>query len=326
MSPRHQESCPSFVYAKPVTRPPPCHDDPMAVWEPDRDTALRIAAMAYIDRITDQSGGAITRAQLEAFIFQGQAIKLIDPSRGIRNPAMLPATLSILTNPRSGYQDHAGPDGFPRYSIREGEWAQGDNRKLQAAYELAVPIIWLQTISPGRFVSVAPVYLMEADAQRGQYTLAISDELRSAFRSSTPLEAAYAEAITRRRLHQPAFRLRVMDAYSDRCAICSLGHPQLLDAAHIIPDREARGVPEVRNGISLCQIHHSAFDANIVGIRPDYVVQVSQPLLDEIDGPMLRHGLQDFHGSRLREVPRRLADRPDIARLEERFSEFLLAG
>ena len=92
----------------------------MAVWEPDRDTALRIAAMAYINRVTDQSGGAITRAQLEALTFQGQAIKLIDPSRGIRNPAMLPATLSILTNPRSGYQDHAGPDGFPRYSIRTG--------------------------------------------------------------------------------------------------------------------------------------------------------------------------------------------------------------
>ena len=84
--------------------------------------------MAYIDRITDQSGGAITRAQLEAFTFGGQAIKLIDPSRGIRNPAMLPATLSILSNPRSGYQDQAGYDGFPRYSIRTGDWAHGDHR------------------------------------------------------------------------------------------------------------------------------------------------------------------------------------------------------
>jgi hypothetical protein len=83
----------------------------------------RIAVMAYIDRITDQSGGATTRAQLEAFTFHGHAIKLIDPSRGIRNPAMLPATLSILTNPRSGYADQAGPDGFPRHSIRTGDWA-----------------------------------------------------------------------------------------------------------------------------------------------------------------------------------------------------------
>jgi hypothetical protein len=46
--------------------------------------------MAYIDRITEQSGRAITRTQLEAFTFHGHAITLIDPSRGIRNPAVSP--------------------------------------------------------------------------------------------------------------------------------------------------------------------------------------------------------------------------------------------
>jgi putative restriction endonuclease len=78
--------------------------------------------------------------------------------------------------------------------------------------------------------------------------------------------------------------------------------------------------------ISLCKIHHSAFDSNILGIRPDYVVQVSHELLEEIDGPMLRHGLRNFHGRRLREVPRRRADRPHAARLDERYAEFLRAG
>jgi putative restriction endonuclease len=298
----------------------------MPVWGPERDAAARIAAMAYINRITEQSGGAITRDQLEAFTFEGHRIKLIDQSRGIRNPAMLPTTLSILTNPRSGYQDQIGPDGFPRYSIRTGDWAQGDNRKLDEAYESEVPIIWLQTISPGRFAAVTPVYLIAADARAGNYRMAIGEELRSAFRSASPLEAAYAEAITRRRLHQPTFRLRVMDAYAERCAICSLGHPQLLDTAHIIPDRDERGTPTISNGISLCKIHHTAFDANIIGIRPDYVVQVSQPLLDEIDGPMLQHGLQAFHGQGLRELPKKLTHRPDSDRLDERYQEFLQAG
>lgn len=179
---------------------------------------------------------------------------------------------------------------------------------------------------PADFVSIAPVYLFQADPANGQYTLAISNELRSAFHSATPLDAANAEAITRRRLHQPAFRLRVMDAYSDRCAICLLGHPQLLDAAHITPDRDVRSVPEVTNGISLCKIHHSAFDSNIVGIRPHYVVQVSQPLLEEIDGPMLRHGLQDFHGRTLRDLPKRRADELDTSLLEESYVEFQRAG
>ena len=33
-------------------------------------------------------------------------------------------------------------------------------------------------------------------------------------------------------------------------------------------------------------------------------------MLLEVDGPMLRHGLQEVHGWRL-ELPTRLADRPD---------------
>ena len=81
----------------------------MAVWGPQRDAEVRTAAMAYIDRVTEQSGGAITRAQLEAFTFDGHNIKLIDHSRGIRNPAILPATLSILTNPPPATPTRSAP-------------------------------------------------------------------------------------------------------------------------------------------------------------------------------------------------------------------------
>ncbi|MGV1038013.1 MAG: HNH endonuclease, partial [Candidatus Nanopelagicales bacterium] len=241
----------------------------MAGWDVDRDAALRVAAIAYVNRAADASGGTITRAELEAFTFDGQQIKLIDHSRGIRNPVQLPATLSVLSNPTSKYDDGAGADGLPRYNIRSGEWRAGDNRKLHAAYELSVPIIWLETVTPGRFVVAAPVYLVDADEFTGQYTLALTSELRSLFVAGTPLEARYVERITRQRLHQPMFRARIMDAYAQRCTICALGHATLLDAAHITPDSDVRGVPEVSNGLALCKIHHAAFDSNIIGIRPD---------------------------------------------------------
>ncbi|HEX5332141.1 MAG TPA: HNH endonuclease, partial [Cellulomonas sp.] len=52
----------------------------------------------------------------------------------------------------------------------------------------------------------------------------------------------------------------------------------------------------VTNGLSLCKIHHSAYDANLMGITPDYAVRINKALLLEIDGPMLRHGLQEMHG------------------------------
>ena len=62
----------------------------------------------------------------------------------------------------------------------------------------------------------------------------------------------------RRRIHQRAFRERVLVAYGGKCAFCTLGYRELLDAAHIIPDSELRGEPVVSNGMSLCRLHHAA--------------------------------------------------------------------
>ena len=61
------------------------------------------------------------------------------------------------------------------------------------------------------------------------------------------------------RLHQAAFRERVLDAYQDQCSLCRLRHRELLDAAHIIPDSDPDGEPVVPNGLALCKLHHAAF-------------------------------------------------------------------
>ena len=116
-----------------------------------------------------------------------------------------------------------------------------------------------------------------------------------------------------------------MLAYSTRCAVCRIGHRELLDAAHIIADSDPRGLPIVRNGLALCKIHHAAYDRNILGIRPDYVIEIHHRLLDEIDGPMLRHGLQDHHAKPLMQLPQRRSELPDPTRLEERYAEFRAA-
>ncbi|MGH7627862.1 MAG: HNH endonuclease, partial [Gemmatimonadales bacterium] len=76
------------------------------------------------------------------------------------------------------------------------------------------------------------------------------------------------------RLHQERFRFSVLSAYGKQCAMCRLRHVPLLDAAHIIPDREERGLPEVPNGLALCRIHHGAYDVHILGVDPDYRVHV----------------------------------------------------
>jgi putative restriction endonuclease len=192
-----------------------------------------------------------------------------------------------------------------------------------------VPLIWLQKLRNAVFVPLAPVYLVAAEPRLHQYVVAIGDDLRVAARDGmhSPLERRWALHLARRRLHQPMFRARVIWAYERQCAVCGLRHVELLDAAHVIPDRDEAGDPVVSNGMAMCNIHHAAFDRHVLGIRPDLTVHVATRVLEERDGPMLRHGLQEFHDQRLRMVPRAADERPDRERLLGRYEQFLqIAG
>jgi putative restriction endonuclease len=127
-------------------------------------------------------------------------------------------------------------------------------------------------------------------------------------------------------LHQKSFRLRVLRAYRERCAICRLGHQELLQAAHILPDGHPRGVPIVPNGLTLCTLHHAAFDCHVMGVSPDLHVEVRTDVLQEKDGPMLLHGLQGFHGARVAHLPASEKLRPRREFLAERYEMFRKAS
>jgi putative restriction endonuclease len=301
------------------------------VEDAELDAEVRAEAMAYVQALVDRDGGMVTRKDLEAFTFHGRRLPLLDQSRGIRNPAELPATLSILTTARSPYDDTAGAEGLLRYALRAGDPAGGDNRKLRRAYELGVPLIWFRQVAAGVFAPVMPVYLVQEEVADHRFVVALGEEQRLAAGgllsgvASLP-ERRYAERQSLQRLHQPAFRASVMLAYKSRCSICALKHADLLDAAHIIEDGRPGGDPVVPNGLALCKIHHAAYDRSILGISPDLVVHIDGEVLAEIDGPMLKHGLQEFHRAKLRILPSRRADQPDRERLAERFTRFAAAG
>lgn len=277
--------------------------------------------MAYVADKAAGSGGVITRPELEAFHHEGEQIKLIDQSRGIRNPRQLAATLSILSQPQGPYDDVETADGLLRYAYRTGDPDSGDNRKLRRAFDLRLPLILLRGISAGVFVPVLPVYVVADDPVGRFVEIAVDESLRFLAGSQPTSDTReYAERLTKLRLHQPVFRARVLQAYERACAICRLKHVDLLDAAHILSDSEG-GQPVVPNGLSLCKIHHAAYDRGILGVRADYVVQVREDVLAEVDGPMLKHGIQAVHGWRLH-LPSRASDNPDRELLAARFAVF----
>ncbi len=143
--------------------------------------------------------------------------------------------------------------------------------------------------------------------------------LRLAMRRQVPL--VYFHGVVPGQYLAVWFRERVLRAYRERCALCHLKHRELLDAAHIVPDTHPEGEPVVTNGLALCKIHHAAFDHYLIGVRPDYVVEVHPRILAESDGPMLRHGLQGMHDTRI-ELPGSRRDYPDPERLRDRYEKF----
>ena len=102
-------------------------------------------------------------------------------------------------------------------------------------------------------------------------------------------------------------------------------HRELLDAAHIIPDAHPLGEPLIKNGLSLCKLHHAAFDQHFIAVNPDYVIEVRPDILEESDGPMLLHGLQGMHEKRII-LPTSPAFRPDRDLLALRYEAFKKAS
>ena len=266
--------------------------------------------------------------------FDGQRVPLVGP-QGIFKPAVLrQVPLSILTAaPKPGherpYDDGITPDGLLVYRYRGTDTANHENAGLRQAMAEQIPLVHFHGISKGQYLASWPVFVVEDDPGNLAFTVAVAEpealapDLSPAIAENARRE--YYRAVTKRRLHQAKFREQVLHAYKRSCAVCRLKHVELLDAAHILPDSHPRGEPVVPNGLAMCKLHHAAFDTNILGIRPDLIIEVRGEVLLERDGPMLRHGLQEANGTSLT-VPRRDEWRPGVANLKERYEEFRKAG
>lgn len=291
----------------------------------DLDAQVRLAMFAHLDHVSAQHPDGIPSSVINAFEFDGRPIRLIVQS-GIRKPAELSAALTIRTayTPPGGqapYQDEVDFEGNLRYKWRGTDPRHSDNRALREAMHRGAPLAYFYPIASGVYHAVYPVYLVEEDAARHEFAVVLGDQPESIDTVDRVAERHYSRALTLRRLHQAVFRPKVLRAYQSQCALCRLRHVPLLDAAHILPDHHLRGDPVVPNGLAMCKIHHAAYDSNIIGIRPDCVVEVRSDILVEIDGPMLRHGLQEMHGTTIL-LPRSRNDRPDPTRLDERWEQF----
>jgi putative restriction endonuclease len=289
----------------------------------DEELVIRTDIFRWLDeQFIGQGGYEIHSSVLRGYHYGDEHIPLLDRGKGIRNPATFSSTLSIMSGWKANkYSDYESDDGWVTYHYRDGEG--GDNTKLVRAWANGDPLVYFRAVREGFYIPYYPIVIAHNDPVTRVVRFPLDQALSFL---GDPLsydqqKRRYAESIVRNRLHQPIFRARVLHAYSGACTVCDLRHSELLDAAHIIPDTDEHGVAHVTNGLAMCKIHHAAYDRSLMGITPDFEVRIDQQLLDEIDGPMLRHGLQDMHGRPIR-LPFSRAARPDRDRLAQKFELF----
>jgi len=298
----------------------------------NQDQSVRNAAFNWISEQVAINGDVLPRRPLleKGFIYNGNRVPLVS-AQGIFKPKLMTYPLSITTSPESPYDDAFHEDGYLLYKYRGTDPTHRDNVGLRSLMRDNTPLIYFHGIVKNRYLAIWPVFIIGDNPGRLTFKVAVDDVQTINFEEpfvgileDSQARRSYLTTTIRQRLHQRDFREKVLQAYQTSCAFCHLRHRELLDAAHIIPDTEPEGQPTVTNGMALCKLHHAAFDSFLVGVSPDYTIQIRQDLLDETDGPVLQHGLKNLHGERLI-LPKSVADYPNHDNLAWRYERFVAA-
>ncbi|MGJ9405773.1 HNH endonuclease [Nesterenkonia aurantiaca] len=302
-----------------------------------QDRAFREMAFGWLAKNSSNGSRSLTRHEIDGFQeHKPEAPHRLMNQEGIWKPAPLVATLSVTSGVASSrhnpYVDRVTDSGLVEYAFTEAPKKQYQNDGLRLAHAHGLPIIYFRAVRKSVYDAYFPVHVMGIDEGRRVALLNLAETLGPHGRIDVDfapqlgeIEVKYRGQVVRRRLHQRDFRSNVMFAYTSRCSVCSLGHAQLLDAAHILPDSRG-GSPEISNGLALCKIHHAAYDANIMGVDSDRRVHIRADILREVDGPVLEHGFQKRHREMLRVVPEDQKFSPNREYLAARFEEFQSAN
>jgi putative restriction endonuclease len=299
-----------------------------------QDTAMRMLAFHQVQRMVSEAGEVSARQLKDGFLFENVRIPFCGPQRGIWKPKSMRWLLSIRTvvpkprgrvwydDQRDAHASFAAANDVIDYAFQGTNPDAFDNRCLREAMEQQIPILYFVGTEPGKYLAIVGAYIVGFDRARLKAQVAFSAAAAPAL-NVAPAEAErrYAMRMQSQRLHQATFRNMVLEAYDSRCAFSGVPEAMLLDAAHIIKDKDAEfGQPVVTNGLTLTKLHHAAFDKKLIGVDENYCIHVAPRLLTVKDGPTLE-ALKALNGKPLR-LPRRNCDRPDQDRLRLSFRDF----
>lgn len=296
---------------------------------------IRAAAGRAITKLIQDCGTNILPWSViaEGFTFQGQQVLFATKAEGIFKPAGITdgAALSIkeVRPSRPGrsapYNDRDLADGMVVYNLQKGDPSNKANKQLTEAYRQQHPLIFFRGISDALYEVIYPVSVLSIDTSKMESVITfgatnLGIDIGDSTKVEEPIARGYSETRGKSRHHQRAFRNRVLLAYGLRCALTNLPLPQLLEAAHIIPDSED-GEASVRNGIAMSCLHHTAYEQGLLGIDPNGIIHLSESIRATKDGPLFDHGILRLDKQRIH-IPNFEGHRPHPDFLAQRFEEF----
>ena len=122
--------------------------------------------------------------------------------------------------------------------------------------------------------------LIAEEQQINNYSQRLIQQVDYVFTSEHPAVSNEKE----NQVRTDGFRKAIMRIYNYTCVVCQL-HVLTMDgksateAAHIIPFNKSYN-NDVRNGISLCRLHHWSFDEGLISVDRNYKVVVSNLMLE----------------------------------------------
>lgn len=313
------------------------------------DHQIRLKAFEHIANLP-KVNGLLHSSQLDkGFTFDNDRITLHNRQKGIHKPRQMISLLSVKTVFPKSLEQATYRDQIEIYNkiyegVNELDYSfmgtnphAKENQHLLKAYENQTPIIYFIGTGGGYYLPEFPVFVSEWNPYKLEAKINVDRlgdwqnlKIRVDEQLSTYMERKYRFSNIKTRLHQSRFRTAVMEAYDYKCAISGFPEPRrihpehkvpLIDVAHIVEDKNPKfGQPLIANGLPLTKLHHAAYDANLIGIDPDYGLHLSRTLMDAKDGQTLAL-LKSIEGKKLL-LPKNRNNFPDPERLSIKFQEF----
>lgn len=174
-------------------------------------------------------GDVLSRNLLaRGFTLDDVRVPLVTPQGIVKPNVLRHVPLSITTAPAGSCDDSFGPDGLLRYRCRGAYPSHADHRELCFAMERRLPLVYFHGIVPGKYLAAWPVFVVGDDPHGLAFSVAVDDATHDAALSGVVVDEGRDAADTARRLyitsevrvrlHQRAFRERVLEAYQVKVA------------------------------------------------------------------------------------------------------------